>query len=98
MKLGKLAILGLTLATISASAVAAQNVTITNGNGGTVETSRDCIRADGQAMCERNATATNTNGESASKSRTRITDESGTTVVREGFGGSTMTKQRSVSR
>ncbi|MBT9382550.1 hypothetical protein KM176_01645 [Pseudooceanicola sp. CBS1P-1] len=80
-----------------AGSAQAQSVTVTGGNGGSVESSRDCIRGAGQATCQRNTTATTADGQTASKSRTRVTNENGTTVDRTGYGGTTTTKQRKIT-
>ncbi len=49
MKAFNLSTLALTATMLLASAASAQNVTISNGNGGEVSSNSDCIRADGQA-------------------------------------------------
>lgn len=76
----------------------AQNVTITNGNGGTIQKDRSCDRASGIANCAVSTTGTSANGQSYSKERLRTTQagSSTTTVNRTGAGGQTNSRTRSV--
>jgi hypothetical protein len=71
--------LALLLPLAFATPVFAQNVTITNGNGGTVEKNRDCVRENGQVVCGTSTTATTANGQTVSKDRQRTTTSEGTT-------------------
>ncbi len=78
---------------------AAQNVTITGSNGGTIQKNRDCARSNGQANCTVSSTATGANGQSATKTRARTTEagSSSTTVTSTGPSGQTNSRSRLVT-
>lgn len=78
---------------------AAQNVTVTTGNGGTVSKNRDCIRGNGASNCQTSTTATTAGGQSATKDRLRTTDAGGTTTTISGSGpnGQSASKTRKIT-
>lgn len=88
--------LGLALPALPAMA---QNVTVTTGNGGTIDKSRDCIRGNGAANCETSTTATTAGGQSATKNRLRTTEAgaSTTTVTGSGPGGDSKSRTRKLT-
>lgn len=77
----------------------AQSVTITNGNGGTVQRDRTCDRANGTTNCTVSSTATTANGQTATKERARTTQagSSSTTVTRSGPSEESATRNRVVT-
>ncbi|MDK3016158.1 hypothetical protein [Pseudodonghicola flavimaris] len=79
---------------------AAQSVTVTGNNGGTIQKNRECLRGAGSAMCQTSATATTANGQSATRNRTRVTGDgqSTTSVSRMGPNGQTGGRTRQVTR
>lgn len=79
---------------------AAQSVTVTGNNGGSLQKNRDCLRANGQATCSTSAIATTPNGQTATRNRTRITGNgsSTTTISRMGANGQTGGRSRLVTR
>jgi hypothetical protein len=72
-------ILAFVLPMAFATPMFAQNVTITNGNGGTVEKNRDCARENGKVVCQTATTGTTAKGQTVSKNRQRTTTSEGTT-------------------
>ncbi|WP_417673300.1 hypothetical protein [Pseudodonghicola sp.] len=88
------------IAALLALPAAAQSVTVTGNNGGTIQKSRDCLRGGGTAMCQTSATATTANGQTATRNRTRVTGDgqSTTTVSRIGANGQTGGRTRQVNR
>ncbi|APZ54442.1 hypothetical protein [Salipiger abyssi] len=92
----------LALPLMAATALPAQNITVTNGNGGTVQKSRDCDRSAGTANCATSTTATTAGGKSATwgKDRTRVSGNgaSATTVTNTGPGGQSGTRTRLVTK
>lgn len=86
------------LALAVALPAAAQNVTITGGNGGTIQKNRDCMRQAGSAECATTTTATTAHGQTVSKQRLRMTGDgtSSTTVNRTGPSGQTNTRSRKI--
>ncbi|WP_095589950.1 hypothetical protein [Actibacterium ureilyticum] len=90
--------IALTLPLALAQPVMAQSVTITNGNGGTVQKDRSCDRSSGVANCSTTTTGTSASGQTYSKERLRTTQagSSTTTVNRTGAGGQTNSRTRSV--
>jgi len=88
------------IAALFALPAAAQSVTVTGNNGGTIQKNRDCLRGGGTAMCQTSATATTANGQTATRDRTRVTGDgsSTTTVSRVGANGQTGGRTRQVSR
>lgn len=90
----------LAAATFLALPAAAQSVTVTGNNGGTVQKNRDCYRATGQATCSSSTTATTAGGQSATRDRTRITTNGTSTTSVQGTGpnGQTTGRTRQVTR
>ena len=72
------------------------DITFTGTNGGTVEKSRDCARAEGQANCTADTTYTGADGQTATKSRVRTTvpGSSSTEITLTGPEGETKTRKR----
>lgn len=77
----------------------AQSVTITGGNGGTIQRDRDCTRASGTANCTVSSTGTSASGQTATKERARTTSagSSSTTVTRTGPAGESTSRNRQVT-
>lgn len=72
------------------------DVTLTTDKGGTIEKSRDCTRAAGQANCTTDTTYTSADGVTASKSKVRVTvpGSSTTEITLKGPNGETRTRKR----
>lgn len=87
------------LACTLALPVAAQTVTVTGTNGGTMQKNRACDRANGQAECVVDSTVTSPAGETASKQRLRTTQagSSSTSVTTTGPQGQTGGRNRLVT-
>jgi hypothetical protein len=77
----------------------AESVVITGTNGGTIERSRDCTRADGQARCTTSTRYTGVEGKTAFKSRVRTTEPGLSVSEIEVTGplGETRTRKRTVT-
>jgi hypothetical protein len=75
-------------------------VTVTNDRGGSAVISRDCARAEGQAICTRETLLTGPEGKTASKTRVRTAERGylATSVTVTGPQGNTRTRERSLTR
>jgi hypothetical protein len=75
-------------------------VTVTNDRGGSAVISRDCTRAEGQAICTNQTVLTGPEGKTASKTRVRTAERGhfATNVTITGPQGNTRTRDRSFTR
>lgn len=91
----------LALPLMAATALPAQNVTVTGNNGGTLNRDRDCTRTSGTANCSRSSTLTTPAGETATwgRDRTRVTGDGASTgtVTTTGPGGETRSRTRLIT-
>jgi uncharacterized protein YdeI (BOF family) len=75
-------------------------VTVTNDRGGSAVISRDCSRAEGQAVCTRQTIVTGPEGKTASKTKVRKAETGflSTSVTVTGPQGNTRTRERTLTR
>jgi hypothetical protein len=78
----------------------AEGVILTGPEGGTIEKTRDCVRAEGSATCEVNTIFTSVDGQVATKLRLRTTVAGSSTmkVTLTGPEGETRTRERTFTR
>ena len=78
----------------------AEGLILTGPEGGTIEKSRDCVRAEGSATCVVDTIYTTANGKIATKKRERTTADGTSTAVITFTNpdGETRTRERTITR